>query len=228
MKVKTRMTPNPITARPSTTYNEAVRLMKENSIQHLPMLDKNKHLVGIVSHNDILMAQPSRVTTLNVYEIVTLMDRVTMAQIMSKPVLAVEEDCSLSNAARFMIDKGIGCLPIMRGEEVVGIITDTDIFKAFVEVTGGGQPGSRVEVKMPDEKGQLARITNGFAAAGSYIVSVALTYDESGSYAYADIKERGGDEAKLRAEMDKIGIEIVNFRPTEEDQLLQFGANQQV
>lgn len=222
MKVKTRMTPNPITAKPKTTYNEAFRIMRENNVQHLPILDNHDRLVGIVSHNDMLDAKPSRVTTLSVYEIVSLLDSVTMSQIMTKPVLAVEEDCSLSNAASFMIDHDIGCLPVMRDDKMVGIITDTDLFKTFVEITGGGEPGSRVEVKMPDEKGQLARITNGFAEAGSYIVSVTLTYDESGEYAYADIKERGGDESNLREEMKKIGVEIVNFRPTEEDKLLQF------
>jgi len=222
MQVKTRMTPNPVTTGPKTTYNQAFQLMKENNIQHLPIIDKNGDLIGIVSHNDMLSAKPSRVTTLSMYEIVSLLDTVTMAQIMSKPVLVVEEKCSLANAASFMIDNEIGCLPVTRDGKLTGIITDTDIFEAFVEVSGGGQPGSRMEVKMPDVKGELAKITRGLAEAGSYIVSLTISYDETGEFAYADIKERGGDEKKLREEMEKIDIEIVNFRPSEDDQLFRF------
>jgi acetoin utilization protein AcuB len=222
MQVKSRMTPNPITTGPKTTYNQAFQLMKENHIQHLPIIDKNGAMVGIVSQSDMLSAKPSRVTTLSMYEIVSLLDTVTMVQIMSKPVLAVDEKCSLSNAARFMIDHEIGCLPVMREAKLVGIITDTDIFGAFVEVSGGGQPGSRLEVKMPDVKGELAKITHGLAEAGSYIVSLTISYDDTGDYAFADIKERGGDDKRLREEMDKINIEIINFRPSEDDQLLRF------
>ncbi len=223
MKVKQRMTPGPITATPKTNYNEAIRLMRENGIQHLPIVDKQGKLVGIVARADMLNAQPSRVTTLSVYEIASLLDTVTMSQIMQKPVLAVEEDCTVANAARFMIDNEIDCLPVMRDDELVGIITDTDIFETFVEVTGGGQAGSRVEVRMPDEKGMLAKIVQAFADAGSYIASVTLSYDEAGEYAYADIKERGGDEHRIREEIDKLeGIDIMEFRPTEEDQLLRF------
>jgi acetoin utilization protein AcuB len=142
-----------------------------------------------------------------------------MDKIMSTPVLAVEEDCSLSAAARFLIDNEIGCLPVVDGDKLVGIITDTDIFKTFVDIMGGGQPGTRVEVQMPDVKGQLAAVLGAMVAAGSYIV-YSLFYDKPG-YAIADIKERGGAEKKLRAELEKLGtVEILEFRPTEENRLL--------
>jgi acetoin utilization protein AcuB len=148
---------------------------------------------------------------------------VTLDEFMSKPVLAVEEECSLAAAARFMIDNEVGCLPVMHGDTLVGIITDTDIFKSFVEFVGGGQPGSRVEVKMPDEKGQLATVLGAMASAGSYIVSVTLFYDQP-NYAVADIKERGGDEKMLREALNKLGtVEVLAFRPASENRLLRFG-----
>ncbi len=223
MKVKLRMTSNPITATPQTTYSEAMHLMQDNHIHHLPIVDKKGSLVGVVSHSDMLSAAPSPVTSLSVFEIYSLLDKVTMDDIMSKPALAVEEDCSLAAAARFMIDREIGCLPVVREDRLVGIITDTDIFKSFVDIMGGGQPGSHVEVQMPDEKGQLASILGAMASAGSYIVSVTLFYDKPG-YAIADIKERGGDESKLKEELAKLGtVKILEFRPSEENRLLSFG-----
>jgi acetoin utilization protein AcuB len=223
MKVKNRMTANPITASPKTSYNEALRLMERNNVQHLPIVEKSGKMVGIVTRSDMLQAEPSRVSSLSVYEIASLLEKVTMSQIMSSPVYAVEETCSISNAANFMLEKGIGCLPVVREGEVVGIITDTDIFKTFVEVTGGGEAGSRLEVKMPDQKGELARLTQALDKAGSYIVSLAIMYDASGDDWYADLKERGGDEDKIRQEIEKLGnAEIMEFRLSDDDKLLEY------
>ncbi len=224
MKVKSRMTPNPITASPKTTYNEALRLMQQNEIKHLPIVDKRGKLVGIVTRSDMLDAKPSGVSTLSVYEIASLLEKVTMNQIMSHPVYAVAENCSIANAANHMLENTISCLPVVREEEVVGIITDTDVFKTFVEVTGGGQAGSRVEVRMPDKKGYLAKFVNAFDEADSYIVSVAITYDDTGDYCYVDLKERGGDEEKLRQELDDLAdIDVIEFFPSDHEDLCSFG-----
>jgi len=223
MKVKHRMTSNPITAKPHTTYREAMQLMQDNHVNHLPILTEKGKLVGLVTYADMLGASPSPVTSLSVFEIYSLLDKIKMDQIMSKPVLAVEEECSLPAAARFMVDNDIGCLPVMDGNKMVGIITDTDIYKAFIEVMGGGQPGTHVEMELPDEKGVLATILGAMAAADSSIVSVSVFNDRPG-YAIVDIKERGGDEKKLRAELEKLGTgEILEFRPSEDYCLLSFG-----
>ncbi len=223
MRVKYRMTPNPITATPDTSYNQALRIMKQNNIKHLPILDEHGKLIGIVTHSDLLLAQPSPVTTLSVFEIASLLEKVTMDKIMSKPVLAVEESCSITNAAHFMLTNDIGCLPVMRGEELVGIITDTDIFRTFIEITGGGQAGSHIEARLPNEKGRLAPLIKALTDSNSDIISVTITYEETGEHAYVDIKERGGDESKLRAALENLPqVKILEFRPGEEDKLLRF------
>ncbi len=224
MRVKNRMTHNPITASPKTNYNQALRLMQQNNIKHLPIVDDHGKLAGIVTIEDMLRAEPSPVTTLSVFEIASLLEKVTLEKIMRSPVYAVEESCSITNAANFMLSNDIGCLPVMRGEELVGIITDTDIFKTFVEVTGGGQAGARIEARMPDRKGQLAPFIQAITNAGSYIVSVAISYEESGDHAFVDLKERGGNEDKIRAELEKLGtVEILEFHPSDEGRLLRFG-----
>jgi len=164
------------------------------------------------------------VTSLSVFEIASLLEKVTMKQIMNHPVLAIEETCSIANAAKFMLDNDIGCLPVVRDEALVGIITDTDIFKTFVEITGGGQAGTRLEAKVPDQKGQLAALTQALTEAGAYIVLVAISYDDSGDYSYVDLKERGGDEQKIRAELGKLDhVEVLEIRPSDGDQLRSFG-----
>jgi len=223
MRVKNRMTPNPITATPKTNYNEALGLLQQNEIKSLPIVDSRGTLVGLVTKSDMLRAQPSPVTTLSVFEIASLLDKVTMDKIMSKPVMAVEESCGITNAANFMLVNNIGCLPVVREEKLVGIITDKDIFKTFVDVTGGGQAGSRIEARMPDQKGQLVPFIEAFTAAGSYIVSVAITYDKDGEHAFVDIKERGGIESDILQALENLGnIEVIEFRPSDEDKLLRF------
>ena len=223
MRVKGRMTPNPITVSPTTSYNEALKTMKTNGIKHLPVVSKKGKLVGIVTHSDMLEAEPSPVTTLSVYEMASLLEKVTMTKIMTAPVYAVEDNCTITNAAKFMLEKNIGCLPIMREGELAGIITDTDVMKTFVEITGGSQVGTSVEIKLPDKKGELAKLTKAFANAGGYIASVAITYSESSNYAYVDIKEHGSNEETLRAEIAKIeNAEIVEMRSCADDKLVSY------
>ena len=224
MRVKNRMTPNPVVATTKTNYNEALRLMQQNDIKHLPILDSHKKLIGIVTESDMLRAEPSPVSTLSVYEIATLLEKVTMDKVMSSPVLTVDETCSITNAARFMLENDVASFPVVREDKLVGIITYTDIFKTFVEITGGTQSGSRIEVRMPNQQGQLAPFIQVLSNAGSYIVSVAITHDESGEYGYAEVKERGGDEAKMRAEIEQLkDVDIIAFRPSDDDKVYSFG-----
>ena len=224
MRVKNRMTPNPIVATLKTNFNEALRLMKLNNIQHLPVVDAKGKPVGIVTQSDMLRTEPSPVTTLNVFEIASYLDNVTMEKIMTSPVLAVDESCSITNAADFMLINKIDSLLVMREENLVGIITIADIFKTFIEITGGGQPGSRIEARIPNQKGHLAPFIQAFSNAGSYIVSLAITTSENNDYGYMDLKERGGNEDDIRKELDKLGyVEIVSFRHSDSDKLLTFG-----
>ena len=222
MRVKNRMTPNPITANPKTNYNEALRLMKQNHIRHLPIVDKKGKPVGIITEGDMLRAEPSPVTTLKVFEIASYLEKVTMESLMTSPVLAVDESCSITNAANFMLVNEIDSLLVMQEEKLVGIITISDIFRTFVEITGGGQSGSRIEAKIPIQKGHLAPFVQALTNANSFIVSLSIANDED--HGYIDVKERGGDEDAIRAELFKLGfVEITSFRQSDSDELLTFG-----
>jgi len=181
-------------------------------------------LVGIVTQGDMLKAEPSPVTTLSMYEMASLLEKVTMDKIMSSPVLAIDEECSITNAANFMLENDVECLPVVAGDELVGIITETDIFKNFVEVTGGGKPGTHIEARLPDEVGTLAPFIQAVTNAGSYIVSVAIAYEEGGDFGLIDVKERGGDPDKIRVEIEKLGFaKNLKFRPSGQDQIIKLG-----
>ena len=223
MRVKNRMTPNPITASLETNYNDALRLMKKNNLNHLPIVDDKGRPIGLVTTGGMLRAAPSPVTTLNMFEIASLLDKITMESIMVSPVFAVDETCSITNAANFMLKNRIDSLLITRDGVLAGVITAADIFRTFVEITGGGQAGTRIEAKLPNQKGHLAPFIQALSNAGSFIVSLAIS-NESPDYGYIDIKERGGNEDEIRKEIEKLGyVEIVNFRKSDTDQLLTFG-----
>lgn len=224
MKVKQRMTPSPITITPQTTHSQAVALMRENHIRRLPVLDKHDKLVGIVSHKDLLSTAPSPATTLSVYEIYTLLDALTVDKFMVHPVFAVDEDCSIAAAARFMIANTISCLPVMRGEELVGLITETDIFKTFVEVLGGDEPGLRIDLSVPEKRGMIAEIATGIANAGGNIVSLTTFHGDDATHGEISIKERGADEKRVKDAMVKIeGVKVLTIRPAGQNGILQFG-----
>jgi hypothetical protein len=121
-----------------------------------------------------------------------------------------------------MLINEIDSLLVMQDEKLVGIITIADIFRTFVEITGGGQAGSRIEAKIPIQKGHLAPFVQALTNAGSFIVSLAISNDED--YGYIDVKERGGNEDAIRAELFKLGyVEITSFRSSDSDKLLTFG-----
>lgn len=224
MKVRQRMTSSPITATLKTTHQEAVRLMREHHVRRLPVIDNKGHLVGIVTEEDLLSTAPSPATSLSVYEIYALLDKLTLDQIMVRPVYAVDEECSLSAAAQFMIDKEISCLPVMRGKDLIGIITETDIFRAFVEVLGGNEPGLQLNLIIEDRKGLLAAISKAIADAEGSIISLTGFRGADALHKEMSIKERGADAKRLRSALKEIqGVEILDIRSEDKNELLEFG-----
>ena len=191
MLVRERMTRNPIFIRPDTPVTEAQALMKREKIHHLPVLDKDEKLVGIVAEKDLLYASPSVATTLSVYEMTSLLAKLKVEKVMSREVISIAEDVPLEEAARIMADRGIGGLPIVRGKTVVGIITESDLFRIFIELFGARQKGIRVTMTTPTEKGTLAKITAAVSAAGGNIIALGTYLGEDPSTGRCTIKVDG-------------------------------------
>ncbi len=213
MLVKDYMSPNPITVTPETTHKQAAEIMREHNVHHVPVVDKSGQLVGIVVEDDLLAAQPSPATTLSIYEIHGLLSRLQLKKLMQSPVKTISPDCPLEEAAGLMLKEDIGCLPVLEKGQLVGIITDTDIFRALVTLLGGGQKGSRFTLHTPDEPGTLAQVARTVAEAGGNIISVTAWHAKSDNRAYITIKEQGADFETLRAALGILeSVEVVDMR----------------
>jgi len=212
MLVHERMTSNPITVNPETSFQDALQLLRDKKIRRLPVVDKSGRLVGIVVEKDLLYASPSPATTLSVFEMHYLLSKLLVKDVMTKSVIAVGEDCPLEEAARIMVDKKIGSLPIVRDHKLVGIITETDIFRTMAEALGGRAKGLRVTIRVPEQKGELALVTNEVVKLGGNIVSLATFLGNDPQHRELTLKVREVNRDVLVAALEKAGAQVVDVR----------------
>jgi len=212
MLVGERMTRHPITITEDVGVGEALKIMRDNKVRRLPILDKKGKLVGIVSDKDLLYASPSPATSLSVHELHYLLSKLTVKEIMSSPVITVTEYTPLEEAARIMADNKIGGLPVMRNDKVVGIITETDMFKIFLEMLGARRKGVRLTMLVPDVKGMLADITGEIARLGGNIISLGTFYGEDPTSAEIMVKVEGVSQDDLLKALEGIAVEILDVR----------------
>jgi acetoin utilization protein AcuB len=210
MLVKDRMTHNPVTVTPDTSFPEAYRIIRDKRIRHLPVVNEEGRLIGIVAQTDLLHASPSATTTLSIFEVNYLLANLHVREVMSSPPIIVYEDAPLEEAARLMVEKKIGCLPVVRDDILVGMITETDIFETFVEILGGENASLRITVRVPDVRGELARLAGVIAQQGGNICSVARFRGEDPGHCYLTLRLEGVDEDVLLSELKTQVEEIVH------------------
>jgi acetoin utilization protein AcuB len=169
MLVGYRMTPKPITIVPDLPITEALEQMRQKRVHRFPVVDKKGKLVGIVSHSDLLYAAPSSATSLNVWEVTYLLNQIKVKEVMTRNVITVEEGCPIEEAARTMRENSIGGLPVMCDGQLVGIITESDLFDVFLELFSAQEKGVRLTILAPYFKGSLAQITSAITARGGLI-----------------------------------------------------------
>jgi acetoin utilization protein AcuB len=191
------MTSDPVTITPDTTFPEAFRIIRAERVRHLPVVNDKGKLMGVVAQTDLLHASPSIATPFNVFEMSYLLANLHVSEVMSSPAITVPESAPIEEAARVMVEKKIGCLPVMRDGTLVGVITETDIFESFVEVLGGGEASLRVTVLVPDVRGVLARVAGVIAGRGGNICSVARFGSEEREQCYLTFRLEGADEQDL-------------------------------
>jgi acetoin utilization protein AcuB len=216
MLVRERMSTKPITVTPETSVSDALRLMRESKVRRLPVLDGRGQLVGIVSDSDLLYASPSPATSLSVWEIHDLLYKLTVEKVMTRKVITVTEDTPLEEAARIMADSKIGGLPVMRGKTLVGIITETDLFKTFLALFGGRRSGVRVTVSAPGVKGTMAKIASAIFGVGGDIVGLGLSEPTTATGGDWEItfKVKDVPQGKLVEAIKPVVHEILDVRET--------------
>jgi len=212
MLVANRMSKPPITVREGTGVDEALRLMHSENVRRLPVVDKHGKMVGIVSELDLLKVSPSPATTLSIYEIPYLLSKIKMKDIMTTDIVSASEDTTLEDAARIMADNKIGGLPVLRGDNVVGMITETDLFKVFLEMLGGRQGGVRITLVIPPEKGQLAKITTKIAELDGNILALGTIMGDDPSHYLLTVRVEDVEKAKLVAAMEELGLKVQDAR----------------
>lgn len=170
MQLREVMTPNPITVRPESDYLAAIALMRAGKFRHLPVVDGEGRLVGLITAHDLAAIRVGAPDSKTITSGGTL---VHVEEVMRREVITASPDYPLEEAARLMIEQRIGCLPVVENRQIIGILTDTDVFKMFVKILGGGSPTIRLTVQLDNRPGQLAALAGQIAAVGGNILSIA-------------------------------------------------------
>lgn len=211
MLISRRMSSPVITVEPDLPIMQALDLMKKNRIRRMPVV-KNGKLVGIISEGDLLNAAPSDATSLSVWELNYLLGKITVGQIMSKDVVTVSGDTPIEEAAYLMDEKKIGGLPVVENGEIVGLITETDLFRIFLELMSARQDGVRVTALVPDVHGELDVLTHAVSEAGGEFLSFGTFAGESSANRIVTFKVQNLDEETVSKTIEPYIEEIVDIR----------------
>ncbi|NLB87659.1 MAG: CBS domain-containing protein [Syntrophomonadaceae bacterium] len=210
MKVKDRMTTNVITISPDTNITEAFRLMKENDIRRLPVVD-NEKLIGIITLTDLNQASPSSATSLSIHELNYLLAKTKIKDILPKKqnIVTVSPDAYIETAAKLMRRHTISGLPVMENDKVVGIITETDLFDSLIEILGVYEPHTRIDILVNDNRpGVLAEITGLISSKNINILNAVGYYDKKINVYKVIIRIENLEYDSLVEEIKSRGYEI--------------------
>jgi acetoin utilization protein AcuB len=191
MLIRERMSHPVITINADSSMKEALDLMRREHIRRLPVINKRGQMVGIVTETDLAKASPSEATTLSVFEIRELTNRVKVEEIMTSEVVTIAEDTPIEEAARIMADCDVSGLPVMREGKLVGLITETDLFKIFLELFGARESGVRLTIEVPKTPGQLAKLTRAIFELGGDILALGTFMGETSETGQITVKVDG-------------------------------------
>lgn len=197
MIIERRMTRNPVTATPDMSIAEASTLMKQEKVHRLPVLDKEKRLVGIITEKDILYATPSPASSLSIHEMAYLLSKLTVKKLMSKNVVSITKDTTVEEAARMMVDQDLSSLPVLEGNKLIGIVTKSDMFKILLELFGARHFGVRVSFVVEDKPGTIAKISQVLSEDGIDIITFGTFMGTDPTNAICTIKVQGAPISRV-------------------------------
>jgi acetoin utilization protein AcuB len=175
MLIKDWMTRDPITISDDTSMIKAIHIMNEHRFRRLPVVSQGM-LVGMVTDRDLKEASPSKATTLDVHELYYLLAELQVSEIMSRNPVSVSQDDTVEHAAQVMLERTISGLPVVDGAgKLTGIITQSDVFRAFMHIAGVLQGGVQFGLRLEDRPGILKEVADRMRALGGRLVSL-LTY----------------------------------------------------
>ena len=160
------------------SISEVVNLMREKKVKHIPVVAEGK-LLGVISDRDIKQYMPSKGTSLDIYEINYLLAKAKAREVMKTKVLTTSADTPVEEAAMLLYDNNIGCLPVVDGGKLVGIISDRDMYRVLVEITGARRGGVRVSLPVEDRPGSIREVGDLIRGHGFRLQSILSTSDKA-------------------------------------------------
>jgi acetoin utilization protein AcuB len=211
MLVGDRMNFPVVTIAPDMPIHEALGIMKREKIRHIPVLEHGK-LVGIVENEDLFYASPSPATSLSIWEMSSILSKITVREVMTEKVITVSEDTPIEQAALVMAENKIGSIPVLRNDELVGIITETDLFQIFPELLAIHQSGIRATFLVKEKPGQLAKVTKIIAEHGGNFISFVQFAGDDLENRLVTVKVDGMELEQVRDCLDPIVEKVIDIR----------------
>lgn len=197
------MTRSVVTVAPDDSVSQAMQLMRERGIKHLPVV-RDGAVLGVISDRDIKAYTPSKGTSLDVFEINYLLAKAKVKDAMGSKLTTTTADTPVEEAALVLSEMNIGCLPVVEGDVLVGIISDRDIFRALVDITGVRHGGHRICVTVADAPGTIREITDIVRRHGFHLRGILSSYEgvTQGTRRVVVRTSSEGDSAGLRADLE--------------------------
>ena len=211
MFVGERMSRPVISVAPDASVNDVLAMFRKEHIRRAPVM-KDSKMLGIVSERDLLNASPSPVTSLSIWEMNYLISKVKVKDVMSKKVITVDQDAPIEEAARIMADKKIGGVPVVSSGKIVGIITETDLFKVLLEFMGARQKALRVTATLEDKPGQLERLTKAIAQNGGNFISFGMFSGPDAQSRVVTFKVEGMKKNQIKEVLEPIVVKFWDIR----------------
>jgi acetoin utilization protein AcuB len=178
MFVGRRMTRNVVTVTKDTSVLHARNLLHDKDVNQVPVVD-GKKVIGVITDGDIRENSASPASTLSVHELNYLLSEMKAGDIMTRNPLTVSPESPIEEAAKILNENNIGCLPVVKNDELVGIITTCDMLNVLLEVMGVGTPSSRIELSIPSDMGEICNIAGIVKDLGLSIISMVSTVNRN-------------------------------------------------
>lgn len=213
MAVKDFMTRKVVYISPNTTIAHAADMMREQKLHRLPVIE-NDQLVGLVTEGTIAEASPSKATSLSIYEMNYLLNKTKVGDAMIRDVVTISQFASLEDATYLMLKNKIGILPVVDNEQLYGVITDRDIFKAFLEVSGYGEEGVRLRFVTENKVGVLEQIIR-LLVEENLNISNTVNIPRKDGKVVIEVQLAGNiDTALLKKKFEEHAIELAEITHT--------------
>lgn len=213
MAVKDFMTRKVVYISPNTTIAHAADMMREQKLHRLPVIE-NDQLVGLVTEGTIAEASPSKATSLSIYEMNYLLNKTKVGDVMIRDVVTISQFASLEDATYLMLKNKIGILPVVDNEQLYGVITDRDIFKAFLEVSGYGEEGVRLRFVTENKVGVLEKIIR-LLVEENLNISNTVNIPRKDGKVVIEVQLAGNiDTALLKKKFEEHAIELAEITHT--------------